>query len=149
MSSDFFWYYANAVSMTCSLEMIFSREFHHKTANKTPRRPASTAPFSEQKSKSVVWSWWLFFAEVGESLRVTAHERLGEVLCILKTILKKYPAVNSTDLLTSTGVLISRIKGGRGEISNPYCVHIHYPRCFRIWSNYFVIRYLSAFRLSE
>ncbi|KAF6029279.1 ARHGAP29 [Bugula neritina] len=49
--------------------------------------------------------------ELGESLRVTAHERLGEVLCILKTILKKYPPVNSTDLLTSTGILISRIKG--------------------------------------
>ncbi|XP_067938057.1 rho GTPase-activating protein 45-like isoform X2 [Watersipora subatra] len=50
-------------------------------------------------------------SEVGEALRVTAHERLGEVLCILKSILKKYPAVNSTDLLTSTGVLISKIKG--------------------------------------
>ena len=64
-----------------------------------------------------------FIAEVGEALRVTAHERLGEVLCVLKSILKKYPAVNSTDLLTSTGVLISKIKGGLFDLI--YCTTQH------------------------
>ena len=69
---------------------------------------------------------WTCFIEVGEALRVTAHERLGEVLCILKTILKKYPPVNSTDLLTATGVLISKIKGQQQYYSKEF----HYLNTF-------------------
>ncbi len=43
-------------------------------------------------------------------LRVSAHDRLGEVLCILNSVLKKYPALHTTDVLTSAAGLITKIK---------------------------------------
>ncbi|XP_019645547.1 PREDICTED: minor histocompatibility protein HA-1-like isoform X4 [Branchiostoma belcheri] len=46
-----------------------------------------------------------------DTRRVAAHERLGEVLCILKSVLGKYPPLHSTEILTAAGTLISKIKG--------------------------------------
>ena len=46
-----------------------------------------------------------------ELLRVAAHERLGEVLRILRIILERYPALQSTELLVAAGSLIHQVKG--------------------------------------
>ncbi|XP_054157573.1 rho GTPase-activating protein 45-like [Oppia nitens] len=45
-----------------------------------------------------------------ETLRVAAHERLGEVLKAMRQILEKYPKLQSTDLLMSAGNLIHHVK---------------------------------------
>lgn len=50
---------------------------------------------------------------VGEDfndVRVAAHEKLGEVLCIIKMVLQKYPALHTTDVLTTAAILITKIK---------------------------------------
>ena len=44
-------------------------------------------------------------------LRVASHERLGEVLRILRVILERYPALQSTELLVAAGSLIQQVKG--------------------------------------
>ncbi|XP_032221238.2 rho GTPase-activating protein 45 isoform X3 [Nematostella vectensis] len=41
---------------------------------------------------------------------VKAHERLGEVLSILKGVLNKYTPLHSTDILAAAGTLISKVK---------------------------------------
>ena len=46
-----------------------------------------------------------------DSIRVAIHERLGEVLRILRSVLEKYPALQSTELLVSAGTLIQQVKG--------------------------------------
>ncbi len=48
--------------------------------------------------------------EMNGDLRVAAHDRLGEVLSILNSVLKKYPALHTTDVLTSAATLITKIK---------------------------------------
>lgn len=48
-----------------------------------------------------------------ETNRVQAHERLGEVLRILRQILEKYPVIQSTELLMAAGNMIQRVKGNR------------------------------------
>lgn len=45
-----------------------------------------------------------------EAIRVAAHERLGDVLRILRTILEKYPPLQSNDLLMAAGQLIQQVK---------------------------------------
>ncbi|KAK6171907.1 hypothetical protein SNE40_018329 [Patella caerulea] len=49
--------------------------------------------------------------ENGDEAKVATHERLGEVLCILKNVLQGYPALHSTDLFSSAAALITKIKG--------------------------------------
>ncbi|XP_041360418.1 rho GTPase-activating protein 45-like isoform X2 [Gigantopelta aegis] len=53
--------------------------------------------------------------EVGDDTRVIAHQRLGEVLCILKNVLQCYPALHSTDLFSAAGALIGKIKNHNYE----------------------------------
>ncbi|WAR22755.1 RHG29-like protein [Mya arenaria] len=48
--------------------------------------------------------------EIDEDLKVLAHERLGEVLCTLKSVLQRYPPLNTTELFSAAGTLISKIK---------------------------------------
>lgn len=48
-----------------------------------------------------------------ETRRIQAHERLGEVLRILRLILEKFPAIRSTELLMAAGNMINRVKGKR------------------------------------
>nr|XP_022319844.1 uncharacterized protein LOC111122377 isoform X3 [Crassostrea virginica] len=50
------------------------------------------------------------FSGSGEDLRIMSHSRLGEVLAILKNILHKYPALQSSELYSSSAGLISKIK---------------------------------------
>ena len=51
-----------------------------------------------------------------EDIRISAHEKLGEVLRILKAVLQKYPALHTTDVLTAAAVLITRIKSNHISI---------------------------------
>lgn len=54
----------------------------------------------------------VFFVGVySGSLIVLAHERLGELLQILRTIVDNYPEINSADVLTAAGDLIKHVKG--------------------------------------
>ncbi|XP_069693994.1 rho GTPase-activating protein 45-like isoform X2 [Periplaneta americana] len=46
-----------------------------------------------------------------DSLRVSVHERLGEVLRILRSVLERYPALQSAELLVTAGTLIQQVKG--------------------------------------
>jgi hypothetical protein len=50
-------------------------------------------------------------ADKCDALRVAAHERLGEVLRILRIILEHYSALQSTELLVAAGSLIHQVKG--------------------------------------
>ncbi|XP_077981086.1 rho GTPase-activating protein 45-like isoform X2 [Glandiceps talaboti] len=53
--------------------------------------------------------------ERSETPRVAAHERLRELLCILRNVLNKYPALHSTEIHTAAVILISQIKGFTNE----------------------------------
>jgi hypothetical protein len=44
-------------------------------------------------------------------LHVAVHERLGEVLRILRSVLERYPALQSSELLATAGTLIQQVKG--------------------------------------
>lgn len=56
--------------------------------------------------------------ESSDDLRVTIHERLGEVLSILKNILHRYPALQSTELFIASSGLITKVKSFNHEDSN-------------------------------
>lgn len=40
-----------------------------------------------------------------------AHECLGEVLRVLRQVISTYPLLNTVEILTAAGKLISRVKG--------------------------------------
>uniref|UniRef100_A0A4W4HF89 Rho GTPase activating protein 45 n=1 Tax=Electrophorus electricus TaxID=8005 RepID=A0A4W4HF89_ELEEL len=46
-----------------------------------------------------------------ESQRAVAHECLGEVLRILRQVIGTYPLLNTVEMLTAAGTLISKVKG--------------------------------------
>lgn len=48
-----------------------------------------------------------------ETVKVQVHERLGEVLRVLRIILEKYPPIQSTQLLMAAGKLIQQVKGNK------------------------------------
>jgi len=50
-------------------------------------------------------------SDKSDTLRVAIHERLGEVLRILRSVLERYPALQSTELLATAGTLIQQVKG--------------------------------------
>jgi hypothetical protein len=56
--------------------------------------------------------------EQAETTRVSAHERLGDVLKILRNLLEKYPLLQSNELLGSAGRLIQRVKNYNYEEDN-------------------------------
>lgn len=66
----------------------------------------------------------------GEDVRVSAHEKLGEVLYILKAVLQKYPPLHNTEVLTSAAVLITKIKSKKWILScsralwSMCCMHV-------------------------
>ena len=45
------------------------------------------------------------------NVRVLAHERLGQVLRILRNILGRYPALQATELLVAAASLIQQVEG--------------------------------------
>lgn len=46
-----------------------------------------------------------------ENQRPIAHECLGEVLRILRQVINTYPLLNTVEILTAAGKLISKVKG--------------------------------------
>ncbi|CAN9500581.1 unnamed protein product [Ophioblennius macclurei] len=71
------------------------------------------ARFSEavEKLKDVV------LVEDTESQRPIAHECLGEVLRVLRQVINTYPLLNTVEILTAAGKLISKVKGFHYEAS--------------------------------
>ncbi|OQR76191.1 minor histocompatibility protein HA-1-like, partial [Tropilaelaps mercedesae] len=65
----------------------------------------------------------VFFAEREQlnntELLVSAHEKLGDVLRILRGILQKYPPIQSSELLLSASALIQNVKNYNYEESDP------------------------------
>ncbi|KAK3561926.1 hypothetical protein QTP86_019048 [Hemibagrus guttatus] len=53
-----------------------------------------------------------------ENRRPLAHECLGEVLRILRQIINMYPLLNTVEILTAAGKLISQVKGFHYEVCN-------------------------------
>ncbi|KAM9384185.1 rho GTPase-activating protein 45 isoform 2-T2 [Pholidichthys leucotaenia] len=53
-----------------------------------------------------------------ESQRPVAHECLGEVLRILRQVINTYPLLNTVEILTAAGKLISKVKGFHYESCN-------------------------------
>lgn len=43
--------------------------------------------------------------------RPVAHECLGEVLRVLRQVINTYPLLNTVEILTAAGKLISKVKG--------------------------------------
>ncbi|XP_008298313.1 minor histocompatibility protein HA-1 isoform X2 [Stegastes partitus] len=72
------------------------------------------ARFAEavEKLKDVV------LTEGKESQRPVAHECLGEVLRVLRQVINTYPLLNTVEILTATGNLISKVKGFHYEACN-------------------------------
>ncbi|KAM6921557.1 rho GTPase-activating protein 45 isoform 1-T1 [Xenentodon cancila] len=72
------------------------------------------ARFAEavEKLKDVV------LTEGKESQRPVAHECLGEVLRVLRQVINTYPLLNTVEILTAAGKLISKVKGFHYEASN-------------------------------
>ncbi|KAH3849164.1 rho GTPase-activating protein 45-like isoform X2 [Dreissena polymorpha] len=48
--------------------------------------------------------------DIDMDLKVLAHEHLGDVLSTLKSILQKYPPLNTTEIFSAAATLISKIK---------------------------------------
>lgn len=51
------------------------------------------------------------FAENDDCLHHAVHERLGELLRVLKTIISKHQSLNSVDILSTAGTVIATVKG--------------------------------------
>ncbi|XP_029938773.1 rho GTPase-activating protein 45 isoform X1 [Salarias fasciatus] len=64
-----------------------------------------------EKLKDVV------LVEDTESQRPIAHECLGEVLRVLRQVINTYPLLNTVEILTAAGKLISKVKGFHYEAS--------------------------------
>ena len=45
-----------------------------------------------------------------EDVRGIAHNRLGEVVSILKGVIQRYPELNPTEILASAGNVIKKVK---------------------------------------
>ena len=50
-------------------------------------------------------------SDKSDTLHVAVHERLGDVLKILRSVLERYPALQSSELLATAGTLIQQVKG--------------------------------------
>ena len=48
---------------------------------------------------------------MSQGFRVVAHERLGDLLQVLKMVVDKYTELNSSEILTAAGDLIQHVKG--------------------------------------
>ncbi|NXJ99352.1 HMHA1 protein, partial [Corythaixoides concolor] len=53
-----------------------------------------------------------------EPQRPLAHECLGETLRVLRQVISKYPLLNTLEVLTAAGTLISKVKGFHYESNN-------------------------------
>lgn len=48
--------------------------------------------------------------ECQEDIQSLAHNKLGEVVSILKGVIQRYPTLNPTEILTSAGIVIKKVK---------------------------------------
>ncbi|XP_075341188.1 rho GTPase-activating protein 45 isoform X1 [Odontesthes bonariensis] len=83
-------------------------------AEDIPALLRDVARFAEavEKLKDVV------LTEGRESQRPVAHECLGEVLRVLRQVINTYPLLNTVEILTAAGKLISKVKGFHYEACN-------------------------------
>lgn len=51
------------------------------------------------------------FSENQDGLHQVVHERLGELLRVLKAVINKYQNLNSVDILSAAGTVIAKVKG--------------------------------------
>lgn len=51
------------------------------------------------------------FPEHQDCLHHAVHERLGELLRVLKAIISKHQSLNSVDILSTAGTVIATVKG--------------------------------------
>lgn len=58
---------------------------------------------------NVVFS--LLFSENHDGLHQIVHERLGELLRVLKAVINKHQTLNSVDILSAAGTVIAKVKG--------------------------------------
>ncbi|NXN81896.1 RHG29 protein, partial [Bombycilla garrulus] len=52
----------------------------------------------------------LLFSENNDGLHKVVHERLGELLRVLKAVINKHQTLNSVDILSAAGTLIAKVK---------------------------------------
>ena len=67
-------------------------------------------------------------AESAEGVRVTSHERLSDVLKILRHILERYPAIQSHDLVAAAGLLINTVKALNKQENEIDDIHLQDPK---------------------
>lgn len=51
------------------------------------------------------------FSENQDGLHQVVHERLGELLRVLKAVINKHQTLNSVDILSAAGTVIAKVKG--------------------------------------
>ncbi|KAG7216737.1 hypothetical protein INR49_021120 [Caranx melampygus] len=61
--------------------------------------------------RSVPLSTWPTFTVNDDCLHQAVHERLGELLRVLKAIISKHQSLNSVDILSTAGTVIATVKG--------------------------------------
>lgn len=96
-----------------------SKKLSANSGGYSTQKEVSTAVFSFMVGSTCVLMFLSFLqfmsysllTDKTETMRVAAHERLGEVLRILRSILEKYPPIQSTELLMTAGTLIQQVKG--------------------------------------
>ena len=74
-----------------------------------PVESALCIPNKALTVQSMIFSYFLDGGTPDE-IQARAHNRLGEVLSILKGVLRRYPPLNSADILNSAGIVIKKVK---------------------------------------
>ncbi|XP_062366237.1 rho GTPase-activating protein 45 isoform X2 [Cinclus cinclus] len=103
----------------------------HKTPTSYSPMDGGDSPFIDPEDISQLLADVARFAEALEKLRDVvlrddpkkpqrplAHECLGETLRILRQVINKYPQLNTLEILTAAGTLISKVKGFHYESNN-------------------------------
>ncbi len=81
-----------------------------------------------RKKKSIHFSFSFFFwlwyfrmcvSDHQDCLHQVVHERLGELLRVLKAVISKHHSLNSVEILSAAGTLIAKIKGTAFSHSPP------------------------------
>ncbi|NXR28950.1 HMHA1 protein, partial [Cinclus mexicanus] len=103
----------------------------HKTPTSYSPMEGGDSPFIDPEDISQLLADVARFADALEKLRDVvlrddpkkpqrplAHECLGETLRILRQVINKYPQLNTLEILTAAGTLISKVKGFHYESNN-------------------------------
>ncbi|MBN3292864.1 RHG29 protein, partial [Polypterus senegalus] len=60
---------------------------------------------------SIIKAVFSHFSENQDCLHQVVHERLGELLRVLRTVISKHQTLNSVDILSAAGTVIAKVKG--------------------------------------